>query len=117
MVGAALSEHVDGGGRHPERGVVPGEGDVVADLVVFGRCGSWRDHVDTAWREARVEGLGCFVVVVAVVAVFFIIVILVIILVILVILVIFIILIFVFSIVFIALVLVIVLIVLVILIV
>ena len=103
MIGAALSEHVDGGGRHPERGVVPGEGDVVTDLVVLGRCGSWRDHVDTAWREARVEGLGCFVVVVAVVVIVTIVVLIIVfilILVVLVILVIFIILIFVFFVVF-----------------
>lgn len=61
LVGGAGGQDIDGRGRLGQRGVVPGEGDKVADLVELGAGeGAGRDHGDAACGEAVVvaSGLG-----------------------------------------------------------
>ncbi len=59
LVVSARHEHVDGRRRHAERGVVPPEGHIVADLVVLrpGQ-GGWRDQLHAAGWQAWVEDGG-----------------------------------------------------------
>ena len=57
VVGGARGQDVDGAGRRREGGVVPGEGDLVLDLVIAGgRHGVGGDHGGAAGGQTRVEG-------------------------------------------------------------
>lgn len=56
--GLARHNHVDGRGLGLKAGVVPGPGDVIADLVELGAGrGRGGEHDDAARRESWVEGL------------------------------------------------------------
>jgi len=57
LIRSAGSHDVDGGGRAEERGVVPAEGDVGADLVVLGTRGNGGRHErDAAGGVGGIEG-------------------------------------------------------------